>query len=176
MRGAYLEKEKKMAKLNNYPCPINDSYEDTGKMYLKVIDYLKEKSGSYVVIATHNEQAVQTLVTQVNDNCKAEIAFAQIYGMGEQITMPLGNIFCLLYKFLKKATTCLFQLAQDGFIVYKSVPYGPLHEVLPYLSRRVAENRAVLSGARKERQLLAAEIKRRISQRNFNEVSSSVQG
>ena len=46
--------------------------------------------------------------------------------------------------------------------MYKSVPYGPLEEVLPYLSRRVAENRAVLSGARKERELLVSELRRRV--------------
>ena len=37
-----------------------------------------------------------------------------------------------------------------------------MEEVLPYLSRRVAENRSVLAGARKERQLLSSEIRRRI--------------
>lgn len=96
VRGAYLEKEKKMAELKQYPCPINDSYEDTGSMYLKVVQYLIQQPHSYIVIATHNEQAVDALVTQfkkgpfVSDN-NSEIAFAQIYGMGEQITMPLGN-------------------------------------------------------------------------------------
>ena len=35
VRGAYLEKEKKLAKLNNYSDPINESYEATGEMYLK---------------------------------------------------------------------------------------------------------------------------------------------
>ena len=52
--------------------------------------------------------------------------------------------------------------ANSGMIVYKSVPYGPLDEVIPYLSRRAAENRVVLAGARKEEQLLRAELKRRI--------------
>ena len=51
--------------------------------------------------------------------------------------------------------------ANAGFTVYKSVPYGPMEEVLPYLSRRAAENRSVMAGARRERDLLVAEIKRR---------------
>ena len=61
--------------------------------------------------------------------------------------------------------------ANDGFTVYKSVPYGPLDEVLPYLSRRVTENRAVLDGARKERDLLASELSRRIFKRNWKSVN-----
>ncbi len=53
--------------------------------------------------------------------------------------------------------------ARASLPVYKSVPFGPMSEVLPYLSRRAAENRAVISGARKERQLLAQELRRRIT-------------
>ena len=34
VRGAYLEKEKKLAKLNNYSDPINESYEATGEIKL----------------------------------------------------------------------------------------------------------------------------------------------
>ena len=48
-----------------------------------------------------------------------------------------------------------------GFTVYKSVPYGPLTEVLPYLSRRAAENKVVLAGARREQELLMKEIRSR---------------
>ena len=33
VRGAYLEKERKLAGQKGYPDPINDTYEDTGKMY-----------------------------------------------------------------------------------------------------------------------------------------------
>jgi hypothetical protein len=53
-------------------------------------------------------------------------------------------------------------LAQAGYTVYKSVAFGELSQVLPYLARRAAENRAVMHGARRERQLLMREINRRL--------------
>ena len=98
VRGAYLEKERKLSKSLNYPDPVNDTYEDTGKMYGKVISYLLNKAikdDLYMVIATHNEAAVQNAVIELSNTSDTigynKVVFAQIYGMGEQITMPLGK-------------------------------------------------------------------------------------
>ena len=44
VRGAYLEKERKLAKLGAYPDPVNDSYEATGQMYNEVIDFLMDEA------------------------------------------------------------------------------------------------------------------------------------
>lgn len=52
--------------------------------------------------------------------------------------------------------------AKEGYSVYKSVPYGSVDETLPYLVRRAQENRTVLQGIRKERDLLRKELNRRL--------------
>ena len=93
-----MEKERKLAAKMNYPDPVNDTYEDTGKMYDSVIDHLLQKAltdDMYLVIASHNEKSVQNAVSQLAHKIDTigynKVVFAQIYGMGEQITMPLGN-------------------------------------------------------------------------------------
>lgn len=56
--------------------------------------------------------------------------------------------------------------AKEGYAVYKSVPYGSVEDTLPYLVRRAQENRTVLQGIRKERDLLKQEFYRRLRRRS----------
>ena len=75
------------------------------------------------------------------------ILFGQVYGMCDYIT---------------------FNLCSMGYPVIKATPYGPLGEVLPYLSRRVNENQGIFDKVKKEKRLLATEIGRRLKSFEFS--------
>ena len=78
---------------------MNDSYEATGEMYNRVIAHLLQESKAagapYVVVATHNEKGVWHAADIVRregiDPRGGNVVFGQIYGMGEQISLPLGE-------------------------------------------------------------------------------------
>lgn len=93
------------------------------------------------------------------------ICFGQLLGMCDQISFPLG---WLIFSFFLKSINLIFffflfdRKGQSGYSVYKYVPYGPVDEVLPYLSRRAQENRGILTKIKKEKRLLVTELKRRL--------------
>lgn len=99
-----------------------------------------------VLVASHNESTVK-YVTRLMDELSIPRAgggvyFGQLLGMCDHVSFSLGHC---------------------GYSVYKYVPYGPIHDVIPYLIRRAEENGDMLGGAAKERKLLWKELRRRIT-------------
>ncbi|XP_041815827.1 proline dehydrogenase 1, mitochondrial [Chelmon rostratus] len=149
VRGAYMYQERDRAKEIGYEDPINPDYEATNRMYHKCLEYVLEEiehsRKANIMVATHNEDTVKFTLEKMNEMglspTENKVYFGQLLGMCDQISFPLG---------------------QAGFPVYKYVPYGPVNEVIPYLSRRAQENRGFMKGSQRERRLLWTELKRRV--------------
>ena len=98
------------------------------------------------MVASHNEDTIKFALRMMADfdldPSGRTLCFGQLYGMCDHLSFPLG---------------------QSGFTIYKYIPYGPILEVMPYMSRRVAENgSSILQRTHKERKLLLKELIRRI--------------
>ncbi|XP_023415084.2 proline dehydrogenase 1, mitochondrial isoform X1 [Loxodonta africana] len=154
VRGAYMAQERTRAAEIGYKDPINPTYEDTNAMYHRCLNYvleeLKHNAKAKVMVASHNEDTVRFTLGRMEElglhPAERQVYFGQLLGMCDQISFPLG---------------------QAGFPVYKYMPYGPVMEVLPYLSRRALENSGIMKGAQRERQLLWQELTRRLRMGNF---------
>nr|XP_015818754.2 hydroxyproline dehydrogenase isoform X2 [Nothobranchius furzeri] len=150
VRGAYMDKERKQAEREGQEDPVHGSWEDTNNSYNGsldlMLDVISEKPESYrIIVATHNEESVRRAAKRMEElNINKDggsVCFGQLLGMCDHVSLTL---------------------AQEGYIVYKSVPYGSVDDTLPYLVRRAQENRTVLQGIRKERDLLRQELKHRL--------------
>ncbi|XP_025830827.1 proline dehydrogenase 1, mitochondrial-like [Agrilus planipennis] len=155
VRGAYLEQERARAREIGYSDPTNSSYEATTEMYHRMIDKclkrikehkeLNEMHKISIMVATHSEDSIRYSLDRMKAlELKPEdkvVSIGQLLGMCDHVSFPL---------------------AQAGYRVFKYVPYGPVTEVMPYLARRVAENKAVLLKVEKEKALLMKEIMRRV--------------
>uniref|UniRef100_A0A673IM58 Proline dehydrogenase n=1 Tax=Sinocyclocheilus rhinocerous TaxID=307959 RepID=A0A673IM58_9TELE len=150
VRGAYMYQERSRAAEIGYDDPINPDYESTNRMYHRCLDYVLEEieqnKKANVMVASHNIDTVKHTLRRMNEMGLAptdkKVYFGQLLGMCDQISFPL---------------------AQAGFPVYKYVPYGPVNEVIPYLSRRAQENRGIMKGVQMERELLWKELMRRLT-------------
>lgn len=156
VRGAYMEQERERALQMGYEDPINESYDATTAMYEKsfihCLEAIKKNPGFVnVMVASHNEDTVRFAVSnmeklEISANDDA-VCFGQLYGMCDFITFYLGG---------------------NGYSAFKYVPYGPVEEVLPYLSRRMTENgKGVFEKIDKEKRLISTEIKRRFVNLEF---------
>ncbi|KAK3846170.1 MAG: FAD-linked oxidoreductase-like protein [Linnemannia gamsii] len=170
VRGAYMVSERKRALELNLEDPICDGIEATHTSYNAGVDFMlgemagqqklikSEKEGQdatalsmkgspvVLFVASHNKDSVIRTCERMQSlgvSPQSELVmFGQLMGMCDQISYTLG---------------------QHGYGIYKYVPYGPIHHVIPYLIRRAQENSSVLGGVAVERNLLWEELKMRFS-------------
>ena len=145
VRGAYIEKENKRAKRNNYLSPICRSKELTDQNFNNAASYILSNLNKFSLFSgTHNEESIYKIInimdTKKINRDDPKIWFGQLYGMSDNIT---------------------FNLASEGFNVIKYLPYGPIKEVIPYLIRRADENTSVKGQTSRELDLIRSELKRR---------------
>ncbi len=145
VRGAYMEKERKRAKENNYTSPIQPDKAAADRDYNLALEICVQNIDRVSICAgTHNEQSSEYLaqLMQVKgiQNNDTRVYFSQLLGMSDHIS---------------------FNLANAGYNVAKYVPYGPVRAVLPYLTRRAQENSSVAGQASRELRLIETELKRR---------------
>jgi proline dehydrogenase len=141
--------ESNWAQQHNTPYPVNDSLQATHDSYNAGASLMLKsvaKSGAGVVIASHNEDTMLMMAQELlNVGLKPEnemVDFATLFGMSDHASLAL---------------------AQRGYNVCKYIPFGPVHDVMPYLMRRMQENRGFVGRTAEERQLMFEEIRKRVS-------------
>ncbi|MES1909659.1 MAG: hypothetical protein MHM6MM_002361 [Cercozoa sp. M6MM] len=154
VRGAYLEWERSQGSSYHAPCvSLQQTHQQYDECAALVCQEIVERKGkASLMLATHNKESLQKIVTLAKETsatlgqvgASQHIFTAQLLGMADALTAAV---------------------AQEGSLsVYKYVPYGPIHEVLPYLLRRIAENGDVVTGgAAAQAQLLQRELLRRMT-------------
>lgn len=148
VRGAYMEKEHARAEEMNYPSPIHAAKEETDRDYDAAVDYCLENVDEIAFVAgTHNERSVQLLAQKMEEkglkHDHPHIFYSQLYGMGDNLS---------------------YVLAKNDYHVSKYVPYGPVKDTIPYLTRRAEENTSVQGMMSRELELIEKELKRRKSE------------
>jgi proline dehydrogenase len=145
VRGAYMEKERARAEKLGYPSPIQPNKASTDRDYDTAVKICMSKIEKVsIIIASHNEKSN---LLAANESGSKELSpshshlhFSQLYGMSDNLT---------------------FNLADAGYNVSKYLPFGPVHEVIPYLMRRAEENSSVSGQTGRELELIKREFVRR---------------
>jgi proline dehydrogenase len=145
VRGAYMEKERKRAEELGYPSPIQASKENSDIDFDAAVEFcITNMANCNLFVGTHNEKScykAAELMQKNNISAKGhQVYFSQLYGMSDNIS---------------------FNLAHQQYNVSKYLPYGPVHDVIPYLMRRAQENTSVKGQTGRELGLISKELKRR---------------
>lgn len=145
VRGAYMEKERNRAAELGYTNPINPDKQATDDLFNTALRFCADHIEHLAVCnASHNAESSLLLADLMQKkNMPADhphVLFSQLYGMSDNLT---------------------FNLAKAGYRVGKYMPYGQVHDVIPYLIRRAQENTSVTGDAGRELSLILQEVNRR---------------
>lgn len=122
VRGAYWNEDVNKGILFTDVTETHKAYDQAIKLVFDKLDLTNHS----VIFATHNEKSID-LVKSMSEKHKFDkkhIKIAQLMGM--------------------KDNTLSFPLSKEGYDVMKYIPYGPPMETLPYLLRRLQENKYML--------------------------------
>lgn len=145
VRGAYLEKERNRADAKGYLSPIQKDKNATDKDYdLALKTCIKHLDVVDFCAATHNPSSLQNLLKLMEQNNlpnnHPQIWMSQLFGMGDNLS---------------------FNLAGEGYNVCKYLPYGPVKDIIPYLTRRAEENSSIAGQMGREQTMILEEMRRR---------------
>ncbi|CAE7550855.1 PRODH [Symbiodinium sp. CCMP2592] len=157
VRGAYMPIERENAERRGLESPICEGYEETEDNFHRAIDSVLEHmveagkgpggaAAAEVIVATHNRGSIERTIRKMADLGVSQdrVGFGQLMGQADHLTFVLGK---------------------HGYRVYKTVPYGPVDEIVPYVVRSMQENRTRLGSPwamAVERQMLGQEVARRL--------------
>jgi proline dehydrogenase len=148
VRGAYIKKEHERAAQMGYPSPFFQNQDNIDNAFDNAIAYCIENMNNIdCVICTHNEESIRkaTSLPQAQDlsQLNRQIHFSQLYGISDNIT---------------------FNLAEKGYSVTKTLPFGNIRDAIPYLMQLAKEN----SGIKKQISRYLALIKKELERRKQN--------
>jgi len=126
VRGAYMTEESKIALDQEVESPVFPNKLLVDKSYNETMEFVIKNvpSRSHFTVASHNDGTIEIALDAVNkrqkelEDQKSQISFAQLKGFGDRIT---------------------YGLAKKGHYTFKYLPYGPTHNLVPYLFRRAEE-------------------------------------
>ena len=145
VRGAYMEKERKIAMNKGIESPICDSKTETDNNFNRGVDFVFDNLNRIsFVCASHNENSILKVMDIMKkrkiEHNDQRVWFGQLFGMSDNISFNLG---------------------QKKYNTFKILPFGSVKNLMPYLIRRAQENTSVQGQTGRELQLILNEKKRR---------------
>ena len=145
VRGAYMEKERSRAAKMGSTSPIQNDKESTDRDYDSALEScINNLDVISFCAATHNTESLKKLVNLMRQkslaNNEDRIWMSQLFGMGDNLS---------------------FNLSAEGYNVCKYLPYGPVKDIIPYLTRRAEENSSISGQMGREQTMIYQEMCRR---------------